>query len=118
MTPSRPLIGIEEPENFLHPRLLHDVGEECRAASARTQLLVTTHSPHFLNAMRADEVRVLWRDENGHTQTRRVDEFRGISEFMEAGATLGDLWMESQFRGGDPLTNQGAPAAPFAGDDE
>lgn len=113
-----PFIGIEEPENFLHPRLLHDVGEECRAASARTQLLVTTHSPHFLNAMRADEVRVLWRDENGHTQTRRVDEFRGISEFMEAGATLGDLWMESQFRGGDPLTNQGAPAAPFAGDDE
>ena len=113
-----PFIGIEEPENFLHPRLLHDVGEECRAASARTQLLVTTHSPHFLNAMRADEVRVLWRNQNGHAQTRRVDEFRGVSEFMEAGATLGDLWMENQFKGGDPLTNQGMPASPFTGDDE
>ena len=110
-----PFIGIEEPENFLHPRLLHDVGEECRAASARAQLLVTTHSPHFLNAMRAEEVRVLWRDERGHTQTRRVDEFQGVPQFMDAGAALGDLWLENHFGAGDPLTNQGAPGSPFAG---
>ena len=113
-----PFIGIEEPENFLHPKLLHDVGEECRAASARTQLLVTTHSPHFLNAMRADEVRVLWRDERGHTRTRCVDEFQGVPHFMKAGATLGDLWLENQFEAGDPLMNQGAPASPSAGGDE
>ena len=107
-----PFIGIEEPENFLHPRLLHDVGEECRAASERTQLLVTTHSPHFLNAMRADEVRVLWRDGLGHTQTQPVKECRGVPDFMNAGAALGDLWLENQFEAGDPLTNRGAPASP------
>ena len=42
-------IGIEEPENFLHPRLLPRLAEECRAATARSQLLVTTHSPGFLS---------------------------------------------------------------------
>ena len=26
-----PFIGIEEPENFLHPRLLSELAEECRA---------------------------------------------------------------------------------------
>ena len=113
-----PFIGIEEPENFLHPRLLHNVGEECRAASARTQLLVTTHSPFFLDALRPQEVRVLWRNQHGHTRTRRIDELRGVSEFVEAGAKLGDLWMEGQFRAGDPLRNQGTPAPPFGGDDE
>ena len=113
-----PFIGIEEPENFLHPRLLHHVGEECRAACARTQLLVTTHSPFFLGALRPEEVRVLWRDQEGHTRTRRVDEVPGVSEFVEAGATLGDLWMEGQFRAGDPLTNQGTPILSFGGDDE
>ena len=113
-----PFIGIEEPENFLHPRLLHDVGEECRAASARTQLLVTTHSPYFLNAMRAEEVRVLWRDENGHTQARCVDESKGVRHFMEAGAALGELWLENQFEAGDPLTNQSAPGSPSAGGGE
>ncbi len=110
-----PFIGIEEPENFLHPRLLHDVGEECRAASARTQLLVTTHSPFFLDALRPEEVRVLWRDLDGHTRTRRIDELPGVSEFIAEGAKLGDLWMEGQFGAGDPLKNQGGPAPSLRG---
>ena len=105
-----PFIGIEEPENFLHPRLLYELAEECRAASERTQLLVTTHSPFFLAAMRPEEVRILWRNEDGHTQTRRVDQLRGVPEFVAAGAQLGDLWMEGQFRVGDPLMDEGAPA--------
>ena len=52
-------IGIEEPENFLHPRLMYPLAEDFRTASERSQLLVTTHSPYFLNAMRPEEVRVL-----------------------------------------------------------
>ena len=39
------LIGIEEPENHLHPRLLPELAEECRTASGQSQLMVTTHSP-------------------------------------------------------------------------
>ncbi|MDD5309304.1 MAG: AAA family ATPase, partial [Deltaproteobacteria bacterium] len=46
-----PLIGIEEPENQLHPRLLPELAEECCKAAERTQLLVTTHSPFFVNAL-------------------------------------------------------------------
>ena len=106
-----PFIGIEEPENFLHPRLHHELGEECREASTRTQLLVTTHSPYFLDALRPKEVRILWRDEQGHTQTRPINDVRGVPEFVNAGAYLGDLWMEGQFGVGDPLTGQGAPTA-------
>ncbi|MGR3984796.1 MAG: AAA family ATPase [Gammaproteobacteria bacterium] len=104
-----PFIGIEEPENFLHPRLLPDLAEECRAACERTQLLVTTHSPFFLDALRPDEVHILWRDENGHTQTSPAAEICGVKEFMEQGAQLGDLWMEGHFGVGDPLTGQGGP---------
>lgn len=107
-----PFIGIEEPENFLHPRLLPELAEECRAASERTQLLVTTHSPFFLNALRPDEVRVLWRDDQGYTQTRRAADLTGVSEFVDQGALLGQLWMEGQLGVGDPLVNQGAPSRP------
>ena len=107
-----PFIGIEEPENFLHPRLLPELAEECRAASDRTQLLVTTHSPFFLNALRPDEVRVLWRDEQGYTQSRRAVDLPGVSEFVDQGALLGHLWMEGQLGVGDPLVNQGAPSRP------
>jgi predicted ATPase len=102
-------VGIEEPENFLHPRLLPGLAEECRAASERTQLLVTTHSPFFLSGMRPQEVRVLYRDEHGYTQSVRASDIRGVPEQMEAGASLGHLWMEGYFGLGDPLVNAGAP---------
>ena len=105
-----PFIGVGEPENFLHPRLLHELAEECDAAGERTQLLVATHSPFFLNALKPEQVRVLWRDGKGHTQARRAADLNGIPDFMEAGALLGDLWMEGYFGVGDPLTRHGGPA--------
>lgn len=108
-----PFIGVEEPENFLHPNLLPELAEEFRASCERTQLLVTTHSPHFINTLRPKEVRVLWRDENGFTQTRTVADLPGIYAFMNEGAQLGSLWMEGQFRVGDPLANQGGPLPGF-----
>jgi predicted ATPase len=104
-------IGIEEPENFLHPRLLCELAEECRAAAEHSQLLITTHSPFLLNGMRAEEVRVLYRDEQGFTQAIRASDIQGIPEFIGAGASLGHLWMEGHFGFGDPLVNQGAPRA-------
>jgi len=102
-------IGIEEPENFLHPRLLPELAEECRAATGRSQLLVTTHSPFFLNAMGADEVRVLYRNEQGFTEAIRAADIRGVREFLDAGALLGHLWIEGHLGVGDPLVNSGAP---------
>lgn len=100
-------IGIQEPENFLHPRLLQGLGEECRRATERSQLLVTTHSPFFLNAMKADEVRILYRDEAGHTQAKRSSDIEGVKEFLSEGASLGSLWLEGRFGVGDPLVNGG-----------
>ena len=100
-------IGIEEPENFLHPKLLPELAEECRAAAERSQLLITSHSPFLLNAMRPEEVRILYRDEQGYTQAVRAIDIQGISEFIREGASLGYLWMEGHFGLGDPLTNQG-----------
>ncbi len=103
------LIGIEEPENQLHPRLLLGLCEECRKATAKTQLLVTTHSPEFVDGLRADELWVLYRDERGFTKAVRAGDMRGVPQQLAQGATLGDLWMENFFEVGDPLTNAGGP---------
>jgi predicted ATPase len=107
-------IGLEEPENFLHPRLLTELAEECRAATGRTQILATTHSPFFLNGLRPKEVRVLWRDDLGFTQVVTAKDLPGIESFVENGALLGELWMEGQLGVGDPLSNFGAPTRPLA----
>ena len=103
------LIGIEEPENYLHPRLLSNLAEECGQVSASSQLMITTHSPHFVNEFHAEEVWVLYRDEEGFTMCKRTSEMQGIKAFLEDGARLGELWMEGFFEFGDPLTNAGGP---------
>lgn len=98
------LIWIEEPENYLHPRLLPELAEECQQAAERTQLIVTTHSPFFINPLRPEEVRVLHRAADGYTRVRRVSDMPGIQAFLDQGANLGELWMEGHFDVGDPLS--------------
>jgi len=104
------LVGIEEPENHLHPRLLPELAEECRKAAARTQLMVTTHSPFFVNGLRPDEVWVLFRDDKGYTQARNSANITGIKEFVREGAQLGHLWVEGHFGVDDPLRSAGTPS--------
>lgn len=105
------LVGIEEPENHLHPRLLAELAEECRAASERTQLMVSTHSPFFVNGLRPEETWILYRDERGFTQARCAASIPGVPQFIQEGALLGDLWAEGYFGVGDPLNRSGSVAA-------
>lgn len=99
-----PFLGIEEPENQLHPLLLPGLAEECRSASDRSQVMVTTHSPELLNGMRPKEVRVLHRADDGYTRAERVSDLPGVMAHVETGgAMLGDLWSEGHFAPAEAL---------------
>ncbi|MGH3833121.1 MAG: AAA family ATPase [Pseudonocardiaceae bacterium] len=104
-----PIVAIEEPENFLHPRLLNVLAEEARGAAGRSQLLVTTHSPYFVDALRPKELWVLYRDDEGFTRTVRASAMKRMVAQADAGALLGNLWMEGYFEAGDPLVRGGRP---------
>jgi hypothetical protein len=49
----------------------------------------------------------VYRDAQGYTQTKRVVEMKGVPEFVDEGAQLGNLWYSGHFDVGDPLTNAG-----------
>lgn len=104
------LIAIEEPENFVYPRLFHLLADELLAASNNMQVIVATHSPFFLDAMRPDDVRMVWRDQNGFAKVERVSDSVRIMSFLDAGGILGDLWMEGQFSGPEPPFRRGKSA--------
>lgn len=106
-----PLVGIEEPENYLHPRLLESLAEECRAAASNSQLLVTTHSPHFVNALRSDELWVLHRGDDGFARVARASEMPQVTRMEDHGGKLGSLWMEGYFDFGDPLLTASSRAS-------
>lgn len=97
-----PLLGIEEPENFLHPKLLGELAEECGQAAARTQLIVTTHSPFFIDALEPRQVWAMARDARGYTQAKRLSEMADLAPMLAEGATLGQLWMENYLELGNP----------------
>lgn len=97
-----PFLGIEEPENFLHPRLLDELAEECEAATGDMQMVVTTHSPFFIDALEAHQVWALRRNDRGYTEAVRASDMAGIDDQIKAGAKLGQLWLEGYFEAGNP----------------
>jgi len=97
------LLGIEEPENELHPQLLPQLAEELIAASESRQLLVATHAPALLNALTPEQVWILHRGPDGYTQATRAADLPGIPAMVEEGSPLGYLWARNFFDVGSPL---------------
>lgn len=97
-----PLLCVEEPENQLYPRLMTELAEEFRAYSQRGgQVLVSTHSPDFLNAVGLDEVCWLVKADGG-TQIRRAKDDPQLAAYMADGDQMGYLWKQGFFEGADP----------------
>ena len=86
-----PLLCIEEPELGLHPDALPLLGELLVEASARTQLIVTTHSDALVSALtdHVDFVVACERLGDG-TALRRLDPNQLAAWLDEY--RLGDLW--------------------------
>jgi predicted ATPase len=93
-----PLIAIDEPETGLHPSMLPLVAEFAAEAARRTQVILTTHSPQFLNAFqnRADIVTVV-ESREGKTQLRRLPE-ADLARWLEH-YQLGELWLSGELEG-------------------
>jgi len=101
----RPLLCVEEPENQLYPTLLYELAEELAAyASKGGQVLVSTHSPDFLNAVELDSVFWLVKDTTtGVTHVKRAKDDKQIVAFMAEGDQMGYLWKQGFFEGVNPL---------------
>lgn len=85
-----PLIAIDEPEVGLHSSMLPVIADYARAASKRTQIILTTHSPAFLDAFGSDppQVTVVQWPEGKTSLT--VQSGQRLAHWLET-YSLGDL---------------------------
>jgi predicted ATPase len=93
-----PLVALEEPELGLHPDVIPHVAELLVQASARTQLVVTTHSRLLVDALTDHSSSVVvCSKEDGASRFARLDaeELRAWLEKY----TLGDLWSMGELGG-------------------
>jgi predicted ATPase len=97
----RPVIGIEEPENGLYHKLLEELAREfvrhAEESRGKTQFLITTHSPHFVDALKPEQVWLIEKDESGHSQFRRTADMPVVVEMVKEGIPLGSLWYSNHF---------------------
>jgi predicted ATPase len=97
-----PLLCIEEPENQLYPTLLWELADEFRDYAQRGgQVLVSSHSPDFLNALKLEEVFFLIK-EAGYSKVKRAKDDAQLAAYMAEGDQLGYLWKQGFFTGIDP----------------
>ena len=97
-----PLLCVEEPENQLYPRLMAELAEEFRLYADRGgQVLVSTHSPDFLNAVALGEACWLTK-RNGYAEMRRAIDDAQVAAYVGEGDQLGYLWKQGFFEGADP----------------
>lgn len=90
-------IVIDEPELGLHPFAITLFSELVKAASERTQVILSTQSPTLLDHFEPHDVVVVRREENASV-FERLDG-RELEEWLDD-YTVGELWQKNVVRGG------------------
>ena len=95
------LVGIEEPENHVHPTALAAFAEYLLKARVRVQILVTTHSPLLLDFLNEpDAVCVVRHTDQEGTRVTRESDAEAVRHALEAsGFGLGEFYETKGFGG-------------------
>lgn len=91
---------IEEIDHGLHPHVLDKIVERLRSASERTQLLLATHSPTFINRLTPEEVIICERDpKTGASRIPAITKEQ-VAEILAGDPLgLGELWFTGTLGG-------------------
>ena len=95
------LIGIEEPENYIHPAALSSFVDHVLDARDRVQFMVTTHSPLLLDSLDDPAaVNVVRRDDLNGTTVLKESDPASVRKALEAsGLGLGEYYETRGFGG-------------------
>ena len=88
---SSALIGIDEVDASLHPRMQEIVANMIAEASKRTQLIVTTHNPDFVSMFSPEQV-VILQKYKGMTEMRRFSDKGALDSWLQDFTTR-ELWL-------------------------
>ena len=88
--PNRPsVIALEEPEQTVNPAVLAVIAEAIKDVGNKSQVIVTTHSPHFIDQFEPEEIRAVEMIDNLTKISAIADAQRRV--VRERLFTLGEL---------------------------
>lgn len=86
------LTGIEEPEDYVHPKLLKFIVDVLIASKA--QIIIVTHSPYLLDAVDLKSIFIV-RKIQGETTCKGLRRKKELRKFLKE-FSLGELWVSGE----------------------
>jgi predicted ATPase len=100
-------IGIEEPENGLYHKLLMPLARDFRRHAEKskgtTQIMITTHSPYFVDELSPSQVWILRKNSKGQSEAKNTAELPIVRNMVDEGIPLGSLWYSNHIEEGNSL---------------
>lgn len=89
-------ICFEEPENYIHARLLEFVVELMKKSDA--QIIVTTHSLPFIELCKPEDI-IIVEKEKGETKVRKIENIENVKRVLEENEIgLGELYYSFELK--------------------
>jgi predicted ATPase len=86
---------LEEPDRNIHPHLISRLAEMMRDASAKKQVIATTHNPELVKHTALEDLLLMRRDEHGFSRISRPAESKELKVFLENDLGVEDLYVQN-----------------------
>ncbi len=93
------LLCLEEPENYIHPRLLEILSEEIKTAALRFPIFINTHSPLLVDKFEPQMIAIVERTKEGTVvvPVGSRDDLQKLIQEMQL--ELGEVWYSGALGG-------------------
>ncbi|MCK9630510.1 MAG: AAA family ATPase [Methanoregula sp.] len=91
----KPFIIIEEPVGHIHPFLVARIMGMMKEASAKKQIMVTTHSAEVVKHASLDDILLISRDSGGYSVVSRPADKEEVRTFLENEIGIEELYLQN-----------------------
>ena len=86
---------FEEPDRHVHPHLASRVMQMMNEVTDDTQVIVTTHNPELLRHANLEDILLVTRDPDGHSQITRPADSEVVRQFLQSELGVEDLFAQN-----------------------
>ena len=86
---------FEEPDRHIHPHLAGQVMQMMNEVTENTQIIVTTHNPELLRHANLEDILLVTRDSDGHSQITRPADSEVVRQFLKNDLGVEDLFAQN-----------------------
>lgn len=91
----RPVTIIEEPERNIHPHLISRLVSMFKDASAKKQIIITTHNPEMVKHVDINDILLISRNREGFSEISKPAGKSEVRAFLEHEIGIEDLFIQN-----------------------